>query len=337
MENLQQAIRHAGEIENPSERDVVVSVVIPCYNARVLLESCLESIYAQPPQRPLEVVVVDDASRDGCSEMVRKKFSQVHLLRNPRNLGYARSTNAGIAAARGSFIYLLNADVEVLPGAIDNLVGFLESHPDAGAAASLLYNRDGSVQASVKALPSVRSAFFGARSWLSRWWPDNPMTRKELLHWMAEDGEAFTAGYVSSASLMVHRDVFRSVGVLDAGFFYFLDADFCKRIWDSKRKVFCVPAAGVVHHEHQGGSLGTLGRRFRAVGNFHYGAFRYFRKHGGKSLWHPINLLVILCLGARFVFSGTGQVFRELFGTDPRRLDVWKEGPEARHPSTPSE
>jgi N-acetylglucosaminyl-diphospho-decaprenol L-rhamnosyltransferase len=300
---------------------IEVSVVVPSYNAAAFLESCLDSIYRQPPQRAFEVLVVNDASNDETSEMVRRRFPAVRMLVNERNLGYARSSNRGIEAARGRFIYLLNSDVEVLPGAIDTLVDFLERHDDAGAAASLLYNGDGSVQQSVKALPSFRSAVFGARSWITRFWPSNRFTRHELLHWRAAEGEPFTAGYVSSASLMVGRDLFRRIGELDSRFFYFLDADLCKRIWDANGKVFCVPAAGAVHHAHQGGSLASIGRRLRAVENFHRGAYRYYRKHGGKPLWHPMTPVVALSLGMRFVLSGLGQLLREATGRERKLLE----------------
>ncbi|MEO5740632.1 MAG: glycosyltransferase, partial [Vicinamibacterales bacterium] len=166
----------------------VISVIIASYNTRELLSRCLASIYRVPPARACEVFVIDDASSDGSPEMVRERFPQVRLIVNRENRGYAYSNNLGIAKSQGRFVYLLNSDTEVSPAALDHLAGFLETHPDAGAVGSALYNSDGSVQASVKSLPTVRSAFFGKRSWLARWFPRFSATRSELLNWRVETG-----------------------------------------------------------------------------------------------------------------------------------------------------
>ena len=294
----------------------VISVIIPSYNTRELLSRCLASIYSAPTERPVEVFVMDDASRDGSPDMVRERFPQVRLIVNRENRGYAYSNNTAIAMSQGRFVYLLNSDTEVSPGALDQLAEFLETHPEAGAAGSALYNSDGSVQASVKSLPTVKSAFFGKRSWLARWFPKLNATRSELLNWRVESGIPFEAGYVSSASIMMPRDVVERVGDLDTRLWYFIDADYCRRIWDIGRSVHCVPAAKVLHVEHLGGTLAGWKQRFRSMWRFHYGAYIYFRKHSGWAVWHPVTLFIVLGIAARFVLSFGIQTIKEVTGVE---------------------
>ena len=294
----------------------VISVIIPSYNTRELLARCLASIYSTPSDRPFEVLVIDDASKDGSPAMVRDRFPQVRLIVNEENRGYARSNNLAIVASQGRFVYLLNSDTELSPGALDHLAGFLETHPTAGAAGSALYNSDGSVQASVKSLPTIRSAFFGKRSWLARWFPRFSPIRSELLNWRVELGTPFEAGYVSSASIMIPRDVVTRVGDLDVRLWYFIDADYCKRIWDVGRSVHCVPAAKVLHVEHLGGTLAGWKQRFRSMWRFHYGAYIFFRKHSGWAGWHPVTAIVILGIAGRFVLATAGQAIKELTGVE---------------------
>jgi hypothetical protein len=300
---------------------VDVSVVIANYNTRALLECCLNSIYTHPPRRSFEVLVMDDASRDDSADMVRSRFPQARLFVNPVNLGYARSNNHAFAEARGRWVYMLNSDAELLPGLLDTLAEFLETHPDVGGVGSLLYNDDGSIQESVKALPSVRSAFVGKRSFLRRWLPRSWFTQSELLQWKTQDGEPFRAGYVSSASLMIPREVIREVGELDTRLWYFIDADYCKRIWNTGKSIYCVPAAKAIHREHRGGTLRGWRQRFWSLVSFHYGAYIYFRKHSGKPLWHPMYLMVILGLGGRFLASLVFQTLKELTSMDRRVYD----------------
>jgi len=302
-----------GSDESPAQ-PVDITVIIANYAARALLEDCLDSIYKSPPSRTFEVIVMDDASPDDSAAMVRERFPQVRLYVNPVNMGYARSNNFAIARAAGRFVYLLNSDAMLLPGALDALAAFLEEHPGVGAAGSMLYNGDMSVQASVKAHPTAKSAIVGARSSLSRWIPW--LSRGELLHWKTLEGKPFEAGYVSSASLMVPIEVARKVGPLDTRLWYFIDADYCRRVWDQGLSVYCVPEAKAIHLDHHGGTKASLRKRFLSLIRFHYGAFIYYHKHSGRPVWHPQRAVVLLGLGMRFVLSSLLQIVKEVTGLE---------------------
>src|SRR5579872_1252741 len=112
---------------------IELSVIISTYNARDVLADCLSSIYQDPPDKCYEVIVVDDASEDGTSEMVRNRFPAVRLLRNTINQHYTKSNNLALKHARGRYIHLLNNDTIVLPHAFDQMLAFLCAHPEAGA------------------------------------------------------------------------------------------------------------------------------------------------------------------------------------------------------------
>lgn len=299
-------------------RSADISVVIATLNARDVLERNLTAVFAAAGRHTLEVWVVDDGSVDGTADMVRERFRQVRLLAHSPNVGYAYSCNRAIRQATGRFIHLLNNDVELLPGTLDTLADFLDATPSAGGAGSLLLNEDGSVQVSAKALPTLRSALFGGRSWFSRLFPSNRFTRRELQHWRAAAGVPFETGYVSGASMMVPSQVIQQIGLMDERLFYFNDADFCKRIWDVDRAVYCVPAARSIHLNHHGGSRKSVARRIWALIVFHRGAYIYSRKHSGHAAWHPHQLFVLACLAARFAASGALQFVREIAGLDRR-------------------
>ena len=252
-----------GDASGPS--DPLLSIVVPTHNAREVVLRCVESIYMNPPTGPFEVIVVDDASDDGSAEALVRAHPQIVLLRNERNERYARSTNRGLRAARGRYLYLLNNDTIMQPGTTDTLMRFLAGHPEVGVVGGKLLNEDGSIQWTVKALPSAATALFGARSILTKWFPGNRFSRRQLLHWQNEAEESFTAGYVSGASTMLRRAVLERVGYLDEAFFYLVDADHCKRVWEAGFEVRYLPSAAVLHLNHQGGTMIDSKHRFQSV------------------------------------------------------------------------
>jgi len=293
---------------------VTLSVIIPSYNARELLANCLESIYRNPSSEPYEIIVVDDASIDGTSEMVRRRFHKVRLFRNEVNRHYAHSNNWAIQHARGQYIYLLNNDTIITPRVLDDMIRFLRDHPDAGAVGSRLLNRDGTIQWSVKSLPNPGSALFGARSIITRIAPNNRFSRKHLLHMGRDLSKPFVVGYVSSASVMIPRHVVDEIGELDERLSYHVDADYCKRIADAGYKCYYLPSATVMHLDHKGGTMVNVRRRFRSLVEFHVGSYIYYQKHVQRSPRNLMHIIVVAGLFCRFLISLVVQSLAELCG-----------------------
>jgi N-acetylglucosaminyl-diphospho-decaprenol L-rhamnosyltransferase len=291
---------------------VTLSVIIASYNARELLVNCLQSVYQNPPSQPYEIIVVDDASIDGTSEMVRARFPEARLFRNEVNQHYAYSNNRAFQQARGQYLCLLNNDTIMLPEALDGMLRFLQEHPEAGAVGSKLLNGDGTIQWSVKSLPNPGSALFGARSIITRIAPNNRFSREHLQHLGRDLNKPFVAGYVSSASIMIPRHVVDEVGELDRRLSYHVDADYCKRIADAGYKNYYLPTANVIHLDHKGGTMVSVRRRFRSLVEFHVGSYIFYRKHIMGSPWSPMHTVVAVGLFLRFLVSLAAQALAEL-------------------------
>jgi GT2 family glycosyltransferase len=294
------------------EAPVVLSVIIATYNACNLLVDCLHSIYQNPPHESYEIIVIDDASKDGTSETIQVRFSKVRLLRNEVNGHYARANNRAFELARGRYLYLLNNDTIVLPEALDRMIDFLREHPDAGAVGSRLLNEDGTIQWSVKSLPNPGSALFGARSIITKLFPANPYSRKHLLHLDRDMTKPFVAGYVSSASIMIPKEVVDKVGGLDTRLSYHVDADYCKRVADAGYNCYYLPTAIIVHLNHKGGTMVNFNRCVRSILEFHIGSYIYYRKHIQRSRWTPLQIIVAGGLFARFLVSLAAQASAEV-------------------------
>jgi N-acetylglucosaminyl-diphospho-decaprenol L-rhamnosyltransferase len=114
---------------------VTADVVVVTFNGREVLASCLERLRAQT--HPHALIVVDNGSSDGSSELVRERFPEATLVALPENRGFGRGVAAGVAAGRGEAIVLLNDDVEVEPRFVEAIVAPLETDPGVGMVAGL--------------------------------------------------------------------------------------------------------------------------------------------------------------------------------------------------------
>lgn len=122
-----------------------LSVIIVSYNTRDLLRGCVESVYRETPDLALEVIVIDNASADGSAEMIADAFAAVHLIRSPENVGFGRACNLAVAESHAPWIVLLNPDTEVHDHALERLLAFSRSHPEAGLCGGRTLRPDGTV------------------------------------------------------------------------------------------------------------------------------------------------------------------------------------------------
>lgn len=271
-----------------------LSVVIVNYRHREVLTACLQSVYATANGLGIEVIVVDNASDDGTETLVPQRFPEARLVVNHENVGFARATNQGMAVASGQYVLWLNPDTILLKGALDELVGLLREHPDAGAVGPKMVGPDGTLQYSCRTFPSLATGFFTRYSVMRRLWPGNPLSRRYLLSdW--DHATVRAVDWVSGACLMTSRSVLDRVGGLDEGFFLFNeDVDWCRRLAAAGLKVYYNPRAVVMHHI--GASRGRVAPRI--IIERHKGMFRYYRKHMRKGPWLDLPIAAALTVRA---------------------------------------
>ncbi|MCS7187152.1 MAG: glycosyltransferase family 2 protein [Armatimonadota bacterium] len=230
----------------------LLSIVIVSWNVREDLRECLQSLLGTGDRGlgsgklDFEVIVVDNASSDGTAEMVKREFPQVKLIVNEENLGFTKANNIGIRQSRGKYILLLNPDTIVKPNALRALVECAEAHPDAGIIGAKLLNPDGSIQRSARSFPDIGAGLF-RNTFLGRLFPNNPFVRRYLLTDFSYD-EVREVDWVSGAAMLVRREVFERIGLLDESFWaYCEDVDLCWRAWQAGFKVLFCPSAVIVH------------------------------------------------------------------------------------------
>lgn len=275
-------------------------MVMVNYNTRDMLARALSTLFDSRPRASLEVVVVDNASRDGTLDMLRDRFPQVRRVANDRNVGHAVGCNDGMAQASGRYVLLLDTDTIVHEGAVDTLAAYLDAHPRVGAVGPKVLNIDGTLQGTVKSLPTPMAALFGRHSPLTRLFPGNRFSRRYLVYLQEEPRRPFAAGSVSSCALMARREAIELAGPMDPRhFIYWDDVDWCRAIWEAGYEVHYVPQATIVHDEHKGGSRAGRKQSLASIVAFHRGAYLYYRKWHVRSAWSPAHVVAVAGLTVR--------------------------------------
>lgn len=210
------------------------SVVIPNWNGAHFLPTCLDAL-ARQTYPHLEVIVVDNDSRDESKPLLRARYPWVFLLELPENRGFTGACNAGIEAARGDYIALLNNDTEVDPGWAAAVVDAFECHPDAGSIASkmLLFDRRDHLH--------TAGDFFTV---------DGRAGNRGV--WQKDEGQFDQEEYVFSAcggSSAYRRAMLDQIGLLDDDFFFSgEDVDLGWRAQLAGWRCLYTPRAIVYHH-----------------------------------------------------------------------------------------
>jgi N-acetylglucosaminyl-diphospho-decaprenol L-rhamnosyltransferase len=266
-------------------------VIVSSTGARELLRTCLASLRENPTTGGEMVVhVVDNASTDGTPEMVRGEFPEVVLHALDWNSGFCVANNIVLRDSRADFVLVLNPDTEVYPGALDHMVEVMRGDPKIGMSSCRLAQRDGTLDhASKRSFPTPMGAlahFLGvgrrdrAPSWLAQY------RAPELGEYDAGEVDA-----VNGAFMLVRREALEDVGLLDEGYWLYMDdLDWCFRFKQKGWKVWYDGAVTVMHVK--GGT--TVTKRHRGLRHnvaFHRSMGRFYRKfYSGR---HPLGDVVI--------------------------------------------
>ena len=240
-----------------------LSVVIPSYNTRELMEQALRTVDEASEGLRVQVIVVDNASRDGSQEMVEAGFPHVELIRNDRNLGFGGANNIAFERVKGRHVLLLNSDTIVGADTLRTLVEFMDEHPEAGAAGCRILNPDGSLQLDCRRGFPTPSAAFYKLTGLSRLFPRSRRFARYNLTYLDPE-ETSEVDALSGSCMIVRGRVLEEVGGFDEDYFmYGEDLDWCFRMGQAGWKIYYVPATQIIHFGGASGRAESMRIQFR--------------------------------------------------------------------------
>jgi len=211
-----------------------ISIISPTRNRKNKLIRCLKSIESLDyPKDKLEVIIVDNASNDGTTSVVKKEFPKVKIIENEYNLGVSTALNIGIKESSGNFIFIFEDDLVLEKGCLKKLVTFSLENPKIIAAGGLFYynkkNRIRNLGGKIN--------FFTSKIKIRG---KDEIYRNQYGHSEAD--------VVGGATLLINRKIFEEIGYFDERFFWsYEDLDWCLRLKKKGYKIIVLPEAKIFH------------------------------------------------------------------------------------------
>lgn len=262
-----------------------ISVIITSWNTQSLLLECIESVFNETRLRSVEVIVVDNGSTDGTPEAVRENFPDVKLVCNNGNIGFAKANNIGLQLSTGRYLCLVNSDVRILKGCLDDLCDYLDQNQSVGIVGPRVLNSDLTVQHTCRRFPTLWSAFCCAVG-LDRIFPRSYRHGEARLFYAYD--EICEVEVLTGCFLMVKREAFSQVGLLNEVFFFYgEDLDWCKRFWNAGWKIVFFPNCQAIHH----GRASSSHEPVRFAIEEDRANLQYWKEHNNR-----LSRYVLLCI-----------------------------------------
>lgn len=254
----------------------MVSVIILSYNTKELLRLCLTSVFNKLSGNTFEVIVVDNASKDASTAMVKKNFSKARLVENKENMGFAKGCNIGASIALGEYLLFLNSDTQVVDIVIRDMLELFQKDKNLAVIGGQLENANGVTSDSYGVFYSISSVvamLFGRR--LAK----PAMKESKIVDW------------VSGGFMIVRKSIFKELQGFDEHFFMYVeDMELCFRVKKRGQKVLFFPQAKALHT-----AQGSSSRSF-AIIHIYKGLLYFFKKH--KPYWEYCIVKLLLTLKA---------------------------------------
>lgn len=256
------ALEHKPCSKAASEPGVMISVLIVAYNSRGFIADCIGSVIAHTHPGSYEILLVDNG-KDGTAELVHEAFPEVRIIRSQGNIGFGRGNNLLASHARGDYLLLLNPDTRLGDAAIDRLLAFAQSHPDAAAWGGLSTYPDGSLDGgnflSIPTFGAVLRETFGLAAKGAR--------RGEL--------EALSApqrvDVLCGGFMLISRAAWGKLGGFDPSFLlYAEEIDLFTRLRELGLEAWLTPDSRIIHDVGSGNPYSPARTRFKFTGMMHY-------------------------------------------------------------------
>ncbi len=255
-----------------------LSIITVSHGHKKEIQRLLRSIREKNWKVKFEIILVDNLPPHRAAIVAEKVFPEIQIFKNPKPKGFAHNVNLGIKHSKGRFIFLLNPDIIVLNGLFDNVVEFMENHPDVGIAAPMLLNPDGTRQVSARKFPNLWIMIFRGLGF-DRIFKNFILNMDYEMRNLNIQNGYIHVDWVTGAAMILRRNAINEIGKFDEKnfFLYFEDVDMCYRMWKSGWKVVYLPNIKAIHEwkRRSAKNLFSIYKYYHIVSGI-----KFFKKYG---------------------------------------------------------
>lgn len=277
-----------------------LSIIIISYNTKNITKDCIHSVIKHTKNVKYELILLDNASKDGSVEMlknIKKNNKNVKLILNKKNIGFGPANNKGVKNSSGEFILFLNSDTLIKGNVIGEMVNWMQKNKNVAVSSCMLRNKDNTIQGNGGYFPDLIRVF----SWMffiedipffgNLIKPFHPMHDHSFI---SKNEKYFEKkkelDWVTGAYMIVRSDVIKKAGLFDEDYFmYTEEVDLCFRIKKLGYSVYYLPKWDIIHY---GGASST--KEFMIVNEFR-GVKTFYKKNYAP--WKYIVLTFLLRSG----------------------------------------
>jgi GT2 family glycosyltransferase len=279
-----------------------LTIIILSYNTKDLLRQTLKSI---PHHQDFKIVVVDNASTDGSTTMIKHEFPSVILIKNTTNEGFAKANNQVISDLNSEYVMLLNSDVELGNLAIEKMLDYLDNHSKVGAITPKVVLPNGELDwACHRGMPTPWNAFCYFAGF-ERLFPKRSLFAGYHQKYL-DLNSTHQVEATSATAMIVRASAIEQVGLLDERFFFYAeDLDWCLRIRQKGFSIVYFPQAEVLHKKSQSGKLNQTNLELKRQSTlaFFTTMKQFYDKHYRNSYPKIVTLLVFRAIDVKIWWS----------------------------------
>jgi GT2 family glycosyltransferase len=257
-----------------------LSIICVNWNSVQFLRECIASIYGQTHGISFEILVVDNASREGDVDSLRDQFPEIIIIKSNRNLGFAGANNLGFKRSIGQYVLFLNPDTRLVGPTVNTLLERIGELPDAGIVGCKMLNTDLSVQiTSIQKFPTILNQVLNAE-YLQLRWPSCPLW--DIAPLFHAQTQPIKVEVIPGACMLLRRSVYEQVGMFSEDYFmYAEDLDLNYKLKQAGYTNYYIGEATIVHHGGRSSSRQNANQwatvmKYRAM-------TRYYRKTRGRA------------------------------------------------------
>lgn len=267
-----------------------ISVILVSYNTIEMTKTALSHLFASSHDFKMEVIVIDNNSKDSSAEVLRHEYPQIKLIENNKNVGFGRANNQALPFTKGRYVLLLNTDAFVEPETIAKTIQYMDANRECGILGVKLLGRDGKLQPSCRFFPTPWNIFLD-RTGLNRFFKKARMV--DDMSW--DHATVRNCDWVPGCYYLIRKVVIDQVGLFDPRYFlYSEELDHCFAAKKAGWQVTYYPYTSVVHIGGESakfdGEITSSGRQLSSLQI--ESELLYFRKNHGL-----ISVAINLFLG----------------------------------------